>query len=362
MRSLASVILLYLSSVATSAQNNPSSNDEPAQPVFPETFADPAFVRDPKTNYFWAFSTSEQNVNVQVALSTDNFNTFAFQKGMDALPHTGNWTASNPQVWAPDVVHFDNLRSPFDGLKNEPGYVMYYSARSSQNSNLHCVGTAYSRQPQGPYKASPKPLVCPLDQGGAIDPNGFRDPATGKQYVLYKVDGSAIGSGGLCGNSNPNQKPTPIRIQEVNHADGATLIGDYVEIANGIFPEDVACVEAPSLLSIPNKNALNGYTYILFFSSGCYSDPSYDVKYATSITGILHSAVNTNGPAVSHYDRAPAPLLATGDYGLVAPGGLYAGPGGVNAIWHSTNTSLPGLVRQLHKARLNVNGITVTLV
>ncbi|KIL63491.1 glycoside hydrolase family 43 protein [Amanita muscaria Koide BX008] len=234
-------LVVTLSVVATSAAQNSSSNvnDDPAQPLFPESFADPAFVKDPKTNYFWAFSTSGPKANVQVTLSTDDFNTFTFRNGTDALPHPGNWTASPPDVWAPDVVLIENLRSPFDNLTNKPGYVMYYSANSSQKSNMHC--------------ASPKPLVCPLDQGGAIDPSGFRDPATGKQYVTYKVDANSIGSGGACGNSvvNPKQKATPIRIQEVDSTDGTTLIGNYVEIENAIFPEDVAYVEAPSLLSVP---------------------------------------------------------------------------------------------------------------
>ncbi|KAM6492381.1 Glycosyl hydrolase, five-bladed beta-propellor domain containing protein [Amanita muscaria] len=314
-------VVVALSVVATSAAQNSSSNvnDDPAQPLFPESFADPAFVKDPKTNYFWAFSTRQC---------------------------ASNWTASPPNVWAPDVVLIEILRSPFDNLTNKPGYVMYYSASSSQESNMHCVGTAYSRQPQGPYEASPKPLVCPLDQGGAIDPNGFRDPATGKQYVTYKVDANSIGSGGACGNSvvNPKQKATPIRIQEVDSTDGTTLIGNYVEIENAIFPK----------MSPTSRRPVS--------SLGCFSDPSYTVKYATNMNGILHGANNTNGPAVSHYDRGLAPLLTTGDYVLVAPGGFYAGPGGVNAIWHSTNTSLPGSPRQLHKARLNVTGTTVSFM
>ena len=65
---------------------------------------------------------------------------------------------------------------------------------------------------------------------------------------------------------------------------------------------DQGIIEAPSL-------AKQGSTYVLFFSSGCFTTGNYNVNYATSssITG--------------SYKRAASPLFKTGTDGLTAPGG-----------------------------------------
>jgi beta-xylosidase len=78
--------------------------------------------------------------------------------------------------------------------------MMYYSATTMQDSSKHCVGVANASSVTGPYKpVSDQPLICPLDQGGAIDSSVYND--NGQRYITWKVDGNAIGHGGACGNT-----------------------------------------------------------------------------------------------------------------------------------------------------------------
>lgn len=90
-------------------------------------------------------------------------------------------------------------------------------------------------------------------------------------------------------------------LQELD-ADGTTLVGEAVEVLDR-SDADGPLVEAPSLV-----RAGDG-TYLLFFSSNCYSTTLYDISYATSSS--------LKGP----YAKSTEPLLVTGDYGLTAPGG-----------------------------------------
>lgn len=77
---------------------------------------------------------------------------------------------------------------------------MYYSATTKENAALHCIGVAKADTVTGPYKpVGDQPLVCPLKDGGAIDAAAYND--NGKRYLVWKVDGNAIGHGGACGNT-----------------------------------------------------------------------------------------------------------------------------------------------------------------
>lgn len=59
---------------------------------------------------------------------------------------------------------------------------MYFSASTSQDTSKHCVGAATSSSITGPYTPEQNPLACPLDQGGAIDADGYKDGDT--SYVV----------------------------------------------------------------------------------------------------------------------------------------------------------------------------------
>lgn len=187
-------------------------------PVLALNFPDPSIINVNGT--WWAFATNGNQVYVQVASSQD-FNTWTLLSGTDALPYPPDWVREpRSNVWAPAVIQLP------DG-----SFIMYFSASTVEGNGTHCVGAATSSTVEGPYQPLSSPLACPLDQGGAIDPAGFKDWARkgngwgsgedqyedgvgdcwsepdwwgggegGQRYLLYKIDGNTGGHGGACGN------------------------------------------------------------------------------------------------------------------------------------------------------------------
>lgn len=260
-------------------------------PVLDENFPDPAILKG-KDNKWYAFATNGNGNTIQVARADDPFGSWTLLD-KDALPER-TWF-QGPNTWAPDV------RVLSDG-----SYILYFSGQIP-NSHQHCIGVARSRDITGPYKPDPEPWACPREEGGAIDASGFFDQATGRRYVVYKVDGNSKGEPTACGTGvdDPALR-TPIMLQRVDPADGATKIGGPREILNRVPELDGALVEAPNLV----RRGRDGM-YVLWYSSHCFNNPLYDVKYAYS--------ANIEGP----YRRGPdGPVLARGDFGLDAPGGM----------------------------------------
>jgi len=250
---------------------------------------------------------------------------------------------------------------------------MYYSATTTQDYSKHCVGAATSRTILGPYTPQTSALFCPLSIGGAIDAAGFKDwqrkgsgwggnsgwgwaqnephnsfwnspwwggGKDGRRYVTYKVDGNSIGHGGICGNTVAPIVGTPIVLQEVG-SNGVDVVGGPVTILNNNGLSDDGVTEAPSLVKTAEGE------YVLFFSSGCYDGPDYNVNYAT--------ASNIDGP----YTRR-GPLLKTGELGLYAPGGADVYWDGVHMLFHADLGTTPN-VRQMYTALIDIDGVQVTL-
>ncbi|KAA8644462.1 glycoside hydrolase family 43 protein [Aspergillus tanneri] len=246
--------------------------------VIDTDFPDPALLET--KDGFYAFATTGNGVNAQIAFSKD-FKKWELQRGKDALPGpfpSGSWIADHPALWAPDVVKLD-----------DNSYVMYFSAAPKSSPRGHCVGVATSKSAMGPYIPKDKPLACPLDKGGAIDPSGVLDGNT--RYVVYKIENMKLG--------------TPIMLQELQ-SDGITPKGDPIQLIKR-DDSDGPLIEAPSIAK--GKDG----TYYLTFSSHVFNTKGYDVKYAT--------APKVTGP----YTRAKKELLKTGDPGTAGP---LAGPGG----------------------------------
>ncbi|KAK7530490.1 glycosyl hydrolase [Phyllosticta citricarpa] len=299
--------------IRTNVYRNSSTGETYVRgPVIERNFPDPSLIYWNGT--WWAFATENDSVHIQVAYSAD-FTDWTYMEGQDALPDPPAWVnASAPNTWAPDV-----------NLMEDGTFVMYFSATTVYNSSLHCIGAATATSPQGPYTAEPTTQACPLSQGGAIDSSGFKDwQVKGQRYIVYKVDGNALGNGnanntGTCGNTIPPLAPTPIMLQAVS-SDGLTPIGTPTAILQHAGLSDAGLIEAPSLFKTASG------TYILFFSSGCFNSDNYTVSYAT--------ADAVTGP----YTRAAAPLLATGSVALgkgyaEGAGGVLRSPGGMDVYW-----------------------------
>ena len=138
-------------------------------------------------------------------------------------------------------------------------------------------------------------------------------------------------------------------LQQVSSIDGTSMIGGPVEILTNIA-EDGPMIEAPALTFDPSSQ-----TYILFYNSGCYTDPDYSVKYATSnsITGPYTRRGN---------------FLTTGSTAanVQLPGGIDVTGDGTKAVFHG-DTNLGWLegngtprVRSMYAIDLNIAGGTVS--
>ena len=158
---------------------------------------------------------------------------------------------------------------------------MYYSAATAEDPRKHCIGAAISATVAGPFTPFNVTIACDLAAGGAIDPDLFHDPQYDAYYLLYKVDGNSIGSGGTCGNSNDPKTPTPIALQQLS-SDLTIPTGNPVYLfSNGVsdlgsnvivnYP-DGPNVEGPALF-------FHDGTYYLAYNSGCFAEESYEVKY-----------------------------------------------------------------------------------
>ncbi|KAF7523622.1 hypothetical protein G7054_g11686 [Neopestalotiopsis clavispora] len=272
-----------------------------ASPEMEKDFPDPSIMQD-SDGQWYAFATAGNGKQVQVAKASASSGPWTYID-QDALPNPGSWTTSK-NTWAPDVRRLD------DGT-----YVMYYSGEVKSNTKFHCVGVATSKTVLGPYKAADTAFDCNLNIGGSIDPSGFED-ADGKRYVVYKIDGNSIGHGGSCNNEVAPIVSTPILIQQVGE-DGVTKIGGATQILDR-SDADGPLVEAPAILR--DSDGL----YVLFYSSGCFTESSYNVNYAT--------APSVLGP----YTKSSTPLIKTDDsFGLTAPGGATPTVDGSAIVFHA---------------------------
>lgn len=163
-------------------------------------------------------------------------------------------------------------------------FVVYYSAKRS-STNTFAIGAGWSTSVLGPYQDIGKPLVVE-PAPGAIDAHYFR-ASSGKHYILWKVDGNAIG------------QATPIKIQELA-ADGLSLVGTPKTILSNTLAWEGALVEGPWMIE-------RAGSFCLFYSGNGYASPSYGVGVARASSPL--------GP----FTKKGAPILASK--------GAWAGPG-----------------------------------
>ena len=229
---------------------------------------------------FYAYATNGAGFNVQTAVSTD-LESWQVQ-GSDALPALPDWALPG-KTWAPDVS------------ESSPGaYVMYFTA-ASKDPALQCIGVATATSPEGPFApAGDGPVVCPPDQGGAIDPATFVD-GDGTRYLLWKNDGNCCGL------------DTWLQVAELS-ADGTALVGETTKLLMQDQAWEGNLIEAPTLLERDG-------VYVLLYSANDYGGDAYATGFAT--------ASSVRGP----FTKAEGPLLTT-----ELTGGRYLGPGGQDVV------------------------------
>ncbi|MEU4193749.1 family 43 glycosylhydrolase [Kribbella sp. NPDC026611] len=248
--------------------------------VFPKDiistdFPDPDVFEQNGTWYAYSTNSGLGTVPVATAPSPDGPWTI---RG-DAMPDgpSSAW-AQLGRTWAPDVYP-----NP-DGT-----YTLTYAAWHKETGR-QCIGVATATSPLGPFTpVGTTPLICPLDQGGAIDPNTFV-AKDGTRYLVWKNEGNAVG------------KPSTLWLTRTTN-DGQTLVGGNTALltSNGI-------IEAPDLVQRDSR-------YVLFFSSSGYNNCNYQTSYAT--------ATSLTGP----WTTAFRPLMTTDTFD-----GHVCGPGGANFV------------------------------
>jgi len=285
------------------------------KPILPVPLADPFLLAEPEANYIYATNTTTANIPVYRSATGDD-GTVDYLG--DALPKVPSWTVQGFQ-WAPSVY-----------ARPDGTFVMYYATPQPPTADgsprRQCISRATSRAAGGPFvDDSTGPMICPLDQGGAIDPSVFVDGTT--PYLLWKSDGD-------CCNL-----PTVIYSQQLR-PDGLDTAGPAVELIRDSQPWEANLVEAPSMITADGK-------YVLFYSANDWATPNYAIGVAV--------CDSVTGPCTKPLDR---PWLSSIDF--------YSGPGGQEffdaegRIWMVHHGFLPGQASSDGTRRLYLDALEFT--
>jgi arabinan endo-1,5-alpha-L-arabinosidase len=247
-------------------------------PVLDEDFPDPDVLEVDGTYY--AYATNGNAHNVQVATSTDLMSWEV--SDADALPTLPTWVIPG-KTWAPEVTQLG------------PGQFVMYTTTTNFQPTLQCIAVATATAPEGPFDvAGDGMLVCPDDEGGAIDASTFADD-DGTRYLLWKNDGNCCGF------------DTWLSIAPLSD-DGLTLAGPATRLVKQDQEWEGNLVEAPTLVKRDGS-------YVLMYSANDYGGDQYAIGYAT--------ADAVTGP----YTKGEEPLFTTD-----ASDGRYIGPGGQDVV------------------------------
>lgn len=275
---LSVALVAVLAGCAGEPDAEPSASDGPAPFLIDQDFPDPDVLE--ADGEYVAFATNSPAANVQFATSPDLEEWTVSRE--DALPTLPGW-ASPGRTWAPDV-----------SAQPDGGYVMYFVAAHTA-SDKQCIGAATADTVTGPFvPVEGEPLVCTLDEGGAIDPASFTD-VDGSRYLVWKNDGN-------CCSLDTWIQLTPLT------ADGLATAGPATKLFTQTEEWEGNLVEAPVMVERDG-------TYVVFYSANDYGGDQYAVGVA--------SAPALTGP----YEKQPEPFLSS-----AATDDRYLGPGGQDVI------------------------------
>jgi hypothetical protein len=305
------------------------------QPIYDGDFADPSALDSSNTLYFYASSSSpsknDAGANIPVIGLTQGGG-FSGRFLGDALPKPPSWSVAGYQ-WGPDVWS-----------RPDNTYVMYYSTPATIPlgcratppakgcvktfrgwTNAECISRATATNPSGPFvDNSSSAFICPIDEGGAIDPSVFV-ASNGTPWLLWKSDGDCC------------DKPTSIYSQQLS-PDGLSTVGPPHRLIGATQAWEGDLVEAPSMIQDHGQ-------YWLFYSGNLWGHKSYGI-------GIAHCAT-VSGPCTKPLDHA----WVSSD----ADGVSDQGPGGEDfyqtgtIIWMVHHGLAPGQSGDLAQRRLYVD-------
>lgn len=298
------------------------------EPVYDGDFADPSGLTSGTTLYLYASSSQrskyDPGANVpMVALSRGDGFTGKYLG--DALPKLPSWTVPGYQ-WAPDVWARPNGT-----------YVLYYSTPATIPlgclgtppatgcvktvnglTNAECISRATASSPTGPFvDNSASAFICPLAEGGAIDPAVFVDSA-GTPWLLWKSDGDCC------------DEATSIYSQQLS-PDGLTTVGPPHRLIGATQPWEDQLVEAPTMIQDHDH-------FWLFYSGSLWGHPTYGIGIArcTSVIGpctkpLDHAWVASHADGVSDQGPGGQDFYQTGSIVWMVHHGLAPGQTGNSA-------------------------------
>lgn len=247
-------------------------------PVLDEDFPDPDIIE--VDGVYYAYATNSATQNVQVATSSDLVQWE--MSDADALPDLPPWVIPG-KTWAPEVTEFG------------PGQFVMYATTTNFDPALQCIATATATSPEGPFQiVGDRMLVCPPEEGGAIDAATFTDD-DGSRYLLWKNDGNCCGL------------DTWLYLAPLS-TDGLALAGPSTRLVKQDQDWEGDLVEAPILVKRDG-------TYVLLYSANDYGGEEYAIGYATA------------GAVTGPYTKGDEPLFST-----AASDGRYVGPGGQDVV------------------------------
>ena len=298
------------------------------EPIYDGDFADPSALPTGNTLYFYASSSQrskyDPGANVPVvALSRGDGFTGKYLG--DALPKVPSWTVSGYQ-WGPDVWARPNGT-----------YVLYYSTPATVplgclakppahgcvktvngETNAECISRATASSATGPFvDNSTSAFICPLDQGGAIDPAVFVD-SSGTPWLLWKSDGDCC------------DEPTSIYSQQLS-SDGLSTAGPPHRLIGATQPWEDHLVEAPTMIQDHDH-------FWLFYSGSLWGHRTYGIGIArcNSVVGpctkpLDHSWVASRSDGVSDQGPGGEDFYQTGSIVWMVHHGLAPGQTGNSA-------------------------------
>jgi Glycosyl hydrolases family 43 len=297
-------------------------------PIYDGDFADPSALDVSNTLYFYASSSSpsknDHGANIPV-IGLSQGAGFSGQFLGDALPKAPAWSVAGYQ-WGPDVW-----------ARPDKTYVMYYSTPATVPlgclatppakgcvktfrglTNAECISRATATNPAGPFvDNSSSAFICPLDEGGAIDPSVFV-ASNGTPWLLWKSDGDCC------------DKPTYIYSQQLS-PDGLSTVGPPHRLIGATQAWEGDLVEAPAMIEDHNQ-------FWLFYSGNLWGHETYGIGIAhcASVTGpctkpLDHAWVASDSDGVSDQGPGGEDFYQTGPIIWMVHHGLAPGQSGDSA-------------------------------
>ena len=213
----------------------------------------------------------------------------------------GPWLTRD--YWAPGVLNIGNTWHAYSAVR------VGLQSDDPHGLGRFCLTVASATNPLGPFRdaSGAGPIQCqPYDHdpAGSIDPYPYRDPATGKNYLLWKAAGkvgvreSALMAVELGNDGRPKPGAPSVKLLETNRK----------------YAWEGGTIENPAMITY------NGVTY-LFYSAN-FSGVLNAQQLSSYATGY---AICPKGPtAACSRPARQAPLLASN--------GDDQGPGGASAF------------------------------